>query len=198
MVSSSGSKGTPMRPTSMAALTITAALCGCEWRPAPPPAPIPSGPSPIASTEKGREHEHSHDDGPLSQGPHHGLLVEIGKEEYHAEVLRDDATGTVTIYLLDGAAMAAVPTDATAIVISLLRKGKPAQFQLAPEADAADPAGKSSRFVLKNKELIEALDAQETTAQLSLTIEGVPFTASLPAGGHDHAAGGSDQDHEQK
>lgn len=180
-----------MRPTSLMSLVLAAVtVCGCEWRPTPtpnpPPAPKPTAPSPMTSAEAGHGHEHSHDDGHPSKGPHQGKLVEIGRGEYHAEILHDDAAGTVKVYLLDGAAKAAVPTDATAVVISLLQGTRPAQFQLAPQAETADPTGKSSRFLLKSPELIAALDDQETTAQLSLTIDGVPFTATLPAGGHDH------------
>ncbi len=41
---------------------------------------------------------HSHP----TEGPHHGTLIELGKEEYHAELVHDDKM--VTIYILDSAA----------------------------------------------------------------------------------------------
>ena len=34
------------------------------------------------------EHEHDHP----SEGPHHGSLIELGKEAYHAELVHDEKT----------------------------------------------------------------------------------------------------------
>ena len=45
-----------------------------------------------------------------SEGPHHGTLVELGNEEFHAEVVHDDKS--VTVYVLDAGATKAVPIDA--------------------------------------------------------------------------------------
>ena len=50
-------------------------------------------------------HAHAHP----TEGPHHGSLIELGKEDYHAEFVHDDTTDTVTIYILDAAAAKAVP-----------------------------------------------------------------------------------------
>jgi hypothetical protein len=41
-------------------------------------------------------------DGHAEVGPHKGTLIELGEEEYHAELVNDEKTHTATIYLLDG------------------------------------------------------------------------------------------------
>jgi pyoverdine/dityrosine biosynthesis protein Dit1 len=68
-------------------------------------------------------HEHP------SEGPHHGSLIELGKEEFHAELVHDDKS--VTIYVLDSAAKNFVPADASEVVINVLHDGKPEQLKLA-------------------------------------------------------------------
>ena len=96
-------------------------LMGCSESapPAVPPAPA----EPTAKTPA----EHAHPD----EGPHGGSLVELGDEKYHAELLHDDDKGTVTIYLLDGAAKNAVLTDAKEITFNVKHAKEAEQFQLA-------------------------------------------------------------------
>jgi hypothetical protein len=77
------------------------------------------------STNGGSEPEHAH----ASAGPHGGSLIELGEEEYHAELVHDDASGIVTVYLLDSAAKTAVPIDATEVVINLKHEGRGEQFK---------------------------------------------------------------------
>lgn len=126
---------------------------------------------------------HSHP----TEGPHHGSLIELGKEEYHAELVHDDKT--VTIYILDSAAKSAVPVDAKELVINLLHDGKPEQFKLAASPDANDPSGKSSRFVLQSSELIEELEHDHAAAKLSVLIDGKSYRGDIKHdhAGHDHA-----------
>lgn len=142
--------------------------------------------APPATVDVHDDHEHAHP----SEGPHHGGLVELGNEEYHAEVIHDGAAGTVTVYVLDGSAKAAVPIDATDITINVTHDGTPEQFKLAATPDAADPSGKSSRFALTNKELGEHLDEEGATAKLVLTIDGKSYTGLVEHHHeHEHADG---------
>ncbi|MBN8604927.1 MAG: hypothetical protein J0M26_28260 [Planctomycetes bacterium] len=126
---------------------------------------------------------HSHP----TEGPHHGTLIELGKEEYHAELVHDDKT--VTIYILDSAAKAAVPIDAQELVINLVHAGKPEQFKLAASPDAGDPSGKSSRFSLQDAELIVELEHDHAAAKLSVLIGGKSYRGDIKHNheGHDHA-----------
>jgi len=60
--------------------------------------------------------EHAHP----GEGPHHGDLVELGNEEYHAEVVHGEG-GSVSVYILDSAAKSAVPIDATELTINITK-----------------------------------------------------------------------------
>jgi hypothetical protein len=119
-----------------------------------------------------------------TKGPHGGALIELGNEEYHVEMVHDDAAGVVTFHVLDGTAKKAVPIAATEVVVNLKHDGKPEQFKVPAKADAGDPAGQSSRFVSTDKELAEDLDHEGADAELVLTIDNKPFRGKLA---HDHA-----------
>ncbi len=176
---------TPAAPASL--LTTALLLSGCADQAAPPATPI------AAESGHGHDdgHDHDHDDGHdhPAEGPHHGDLVELGNEAYHAEIVHGDG-GEVTIYILDGAAKAAVPISALSVAINLTHEGEAEQFQLSAAPQDSDPAGKSSRFVLKDEHLAEDLDANGTTAKLVVTFDGQQFTGKIEHH-HDH-----DHDHD--
>ena len=129
--------------------------------------------------------EHAHP----TTGPHGGSLIELGNEEYHAELVHDDAAGTVTIYVLDSSAKASVPIDATDVSINLTHEGQGEQFKLTASADQSDPVGKSSRFVSSDAELADNLDHEDAAPQLVITINGKPYRGAVK---HEHEAEGDD------
>jgi hypothetical protein len=61
-----------------------------------------------AKTNGENDHDHDADHGHHHQhaekGPHGGALVAIGQDDAHLEVVLDPETGTLTAYVLDGAA----------------------------------------------------------------------------------------------
>lgn len=124
-----------------------------------------------------------------SEGPHHGDLIELGNEEYHAEILHDEDAGTVTIYVLNGAATEQVPIDATEVTINAKHNGTPEQFTLTASSDANDPQGKSSRFVSNDEELAHHLDEEGAEPRLVLTINGKSYRGTIS---HDHDHEGHD------
>ncbi len=126
-----------------------------------------------------------------TEGPHHGDLVELGNEEYHAEILHDDDAGTVTVYVLNSAATEQVPIDATEITINAKHDGQPEQFKLAASPDASDPDGKSSRFVSGDEELAHHLDEEGAEPRLVLTINGKSYRGMIA---HDHDHEGHDHE----
>ncbi|VAX36326.1 hypothetical protein-signal peptide prediction [hydrothermal vent metagenome] len=134
---------------------------------------------------KGDEHGHAHP----TKGPHGGSLIELGKEKYHAELVHDEKAKTVTIYLLDSEAKKAVPVDAKEMVINLTHGGENEKFVLAASSDEGETGGKSSRFVSKNEELVEDLDAKDMKATLSIKIEGKSFSGDIK---HEHGHEGHD------
>lgn len=150
-------------------------VSGCESK-----APKASGP---ASSAKADNHGH------VSKGPHGGDLIELGNEEYHAELVHDEKAGSVTVYILDSAAKTSVPIDATEVMINLKHEGRGEQFKLAASANPGDAPGKSSRFASTEAELVKDLDREGAEAQLALTINGKPYRGALEHGhedGHDH------------
>ncbi len=120
-------------------------------------------------------------------GPHGGSLIELGKEEFHAELVHDEKAGEVTFYILDGAAKIAVPIDATEVLVNLKHDGKGEQFKVAAKPTASDPAGKSSCFFSADKELAGDLDHAGADPQLVITINGKQFRGAI---GHEHAEAG--------
>jgi hypothetical protein len=138
-----------------------------------------------ASTGNGG-HEHAHP----SEGPHGGSLIELGNEEYHAELVHDDAAGTVTIHILDSAAKASVPIDAGELTINVSHEGQAEQFKLS--AASAEGEGKSSQFVSSSADLAQELDHEHAVAQLVVTINGKQYRGTIEHH-HEH---GDEHDHE--
>lgn len=184
-----------MKPTTtwlpliaMAAFTIV----GCQ-DPAEPiggDAPVSELPPGTMDDHSGHDHdEHAHP----SEGPHHGDLVELGNEEYHAEVVHNEEAGTLEIYILDGTATKQVAIDATELTINVSHDGKPEQFVLAAKPDEGDDAGKSSRFVSDDKELAEHLDEEDTNPRMVVKINGKSYRGEIK---HDHEHEGHDHGHD--
>ncbi len=145
-----------------------------------------SGDAHAGRDQEGHDHGgHGHDH--PSEGPHHGHLVELGGEEYHAEFVHDEQAGTITVYILDGAAKETVPIEAPEISINLKHDGQGEQFKLAASPDERDAEGKSSRFVSDDAELGEDLHREGAEAQLVLQIAGKAYRGKIE---HDH-----DHDH---
>ena len=134
------------------------------------------------SKDKPGEHQ---DGGHPEVGPHKGHLIELGKEEFHAELTHDDATKTVTIYLLDAKAVKAVPIAAKELTLNLVVNGKPRQVTLSASAQATDPEGQSSAFAIVDEATLEALEAETTTGRLAVTINGKPFSGTIEHHEHD-------------
>ena len=143
---------------------------------------VGGGASALAAQPKPQRIAHAHVH--PTEGPHHGSLIELGREDYHAELVHDDAANTVTIYMLDGAAKEAVPIEAKQITLNLLVGGKPQQFQLTAQPQSTDPEGRSSAFGSSSEPMCKALDAKGTTGRLNVEVLGKMFVGKL--GGHTH------------
>lgn len=163
-----------LSPLSRIACLLSVIAMGCNNAPAPSAAPAANASSPATDV-----HDHP------SEGPHHGDLVELGNEEYHAEIVHGTG-GEVTVYILDGKAATAVPIDAAEVTINLTHDGKAEQFKLAASPDSNDPAGKSSRFTLKDEELAGDLDHEGTKAKIAVQIDGKSFSGAIE---HHHEDG---------
>jgi len=121
-----------------------------------------------------------------TEGPHGGTLIELGKEDYHAELVHDEAADTVAVYLLDSAAKAPVAIDAKQLSLNLIVGGKPQQFPLAADPLATDPAGKCSAFGSSSAAIGKALHAKGTTGRLNVTVAGKVYVGKVGAHTHPH------------
>ncbi len=138
--------------------------------------------APAIDMQPATEASHSH----ASQGPHHGTLIELGNEQYHAELVHDDQV--ITIFLLDGSATKANPIASTDVAINLVHDGQPTQFKIPASPEENDPAGKSSRFTLQDPKLVEELEHDHAAAKLSVIIDGKAYRGEIyhDHNGHDH------------
>jgi len=163
-----------------AMLSAALVLTGCNTSTPPAaPAAAPSGAS------AGDDHAHG-TAGHTEEGPHHGHLIELGEEEYHAELTHDDATKTITVYLLDKEAKTPVPIADAEIVLNLVADGQPTQVKLAAAPQEGDPAGQSSRFSITDEKVLETLEAPQTTGRLNVTINGKTYSGTVEH--HEHGA----------
>lgn len=138
-----------------------------------------------AENTKGTQaaHEHDHPD----EGPHHGHLIELGEEEYHAELVHDDAAGKVVVYVLDNTAKESTAADNEQVALSILIGGQPKEFIL----KAAD-ATKRDQFESSEKELVDALDHdKEFKGRLHVSIGNKEFVGIIQHEEHH------DHDHKQ-
>lgn len=205
--------------TSLASLALAAfVLSGCAD---PQDSGTPTATS--SRTEDGHHEGDGHDHGEdahahPSEGPHGGDLIELGNEEYHAELIHphdhdDDAHphedgdedhkdgdhkeghdadhdhAGITIYILDGSAKKTVAIDATEITLNLSHDGKPEQFKLAAMPTETDAEGKSSRFASGDKDLLEHFHEEEIEGTLVLKINGKSYRGKV-AHDHDHEGHG--------
>jgi hypothetical protein len=127
---------------------------------------------------KDQPHEHE-------QGPHGGHLVELGEEEYHAEVVFDSKGSKITVYLLDSTAKKAAPIDAKEIKLDLAIGGQPKSFAAKAVADAGDPPSKSSRFEVADNSEIKAniKDEEDLKGSLTATIGAKTYSGKIV---HEH------------
>ena len=115
-----------------------------------------------------------------SEGPHKGDLIELGNEEYHAElVVPTEASAQVTIYVLDSSAAKSVPIEAQEVTVNVADGGSPAQFKLAASPDTDDPQGKSSRFISTDAKLLEFFAEEAVHGTLVLKIKGKQYRGDI-------------------
>lgn len=168
------------------AVLASALLVGCDSKGG-------GGKADTGSPEKHHEGDgHDHSAGEHSEiGPHGGHLIELGSDEaFHAELLHDDKTHRVTVYILDGKAKDNVPISQPEMVVNMVSGGNPKQFKLAAVSQANEPPNMASRFQAESEELCTALDATDCKGRLAVSIDGKQYAGEI-----EHHA---DHDHEQK
>ena len=92
-----------------------------------------------------------------TRGPHDGQLFEVGNGAYHAELVHDDSSHRISIYLLDAQANGSVQVPELELTINLLIGGKPTQFRLAAAPLDGESPQHPSRFELTDEKLCAGL-----------------------------------------
>lgn len=134
------------------------------------------------------DHDHGHDHDHPVHGPRDGELIELGADEqYHAEWLLDEAAGTVTIYILDGAVEKDVPIDADSVTVEVTLDDQKQQHPV--PAVRAEGSSQTAQFQADSKALVSLLKlvGKGTEAELRVDINGQPFQGKFVAHEHDHA-----------
>ncbi len=125
--------------------------------------------------EKKKEEEH--------KAPHGGVLLEVGEEVAHLELVRNAKEGTATIYVLDGKAEKAVAIkDAPKLNLMTADGAK----QIATKAVEPDKEGLASQFEAKD----DALKADPLKGRIAITIGEKKYNVEIKEAdgheGHDH------------
>lgn len=136
---------------------------------------------------------HSH----ANTGPRGGAIIELGSENYHAELVDDTAANSVTIYLLGGDAKTAVAIPAEEITINIRHGEQAEQFKLKAMPTKDDPAGSSSRFGITDKHLTDDLHDETLKPQLVVEIDGKQYRGEI-AHDHDHGHDHAGHDHDKE
>jgi hypothetical protein len=149
------------------------------------------GKKPTAA-ERIQEHSHEH----LEEGPHGGHIIEIGAKEHHAELVHDEASHKVGIYVLDGQAQADTPIEIRekAVLINVAEDGVASQYELlasTPGSETAGPpSGKSSYFEIVSEPLCKVVcgesAAKNVKARVSIQIGERPYVGMIETGEHEH------------
>ena len=131
-------------------------------------------------------HAHTHDHG-HEQGPHKGDLIELGEEEFHAEVVVDEEKSKLTLYLLGADAKTAVAIEAKELTLEIPGKDAPVPFALT--AGPEDKDGKTSQFEITSQALFDAFhEDMKIAAKFKVSINGKEFTGEIKhSHDHDHA-----------
>ncbi len=124
------------------------------------------------------EAEHGHKG--HEHGPHDGELVELGNEEFHAEVAFDEENHKIVLYILGPDAKANVAIEAQELTLEIPGKDSPTAHLMAAAPQEGDGEGKSSRFEIKSQEVFNTFhDDPKTVGKVKLTIAGKEFTAEV-------------------
>lgn len=137
---------------------------------------------------KDKGHDHAHDHDHAHHGPHEGHLIELGEEEFHAEWTHDDATGKVTIYVLDAAIKKEVPIAAETVTIVVKNKADEKSYELAAVNRTTGEMPTAHQFEIIDKELLGVLETigGDISATLKIDVNGKKFDGKITLEEHKH------------
>jgi hypothetical protein len=154
----------------MVALTILAVGCSNT-----------STTSTAGTTDAGTDSHAGHDHAAHSDtGAHGGHIIELGhNHEYHAELVDDHETETVTVYMMDGD-MKPLQIEQQTVTL-ILTAGDESQTYELPAAGES-----TSEFSLSDENMVKLMDAENASGKLRVTIDDKPFSGTFDHHAHDH------------
>jgi hypothetical protein len=133
----------------------------------------------IAKTEKSDAEKDDHDHG---DGPHGGVVFDLGGGKYHAEFTVSHPKQEATVYVLEGGnEKKAAAVKASSMTLNI--KQPAFQVELKPAKQAADPEGSVSAFTGKHEKLGVV---QEFEGTVTVQIDGKPYAGDFKEMAHDH------------
>lgn len=133
----------------------------------------------------GTDGHEGHDHGAADHTPKHGgHLIEIGpNHEYHAELVDDHKTESITIYLMDSH-MEPLVTDESSISLVLTSGDKTETFDL-----SAKEPGSSSEYSSNDAKMMEMIEGAEVKGKIRINIDGKPYSGAFDHHSHGHGEG---------
>ena len=121
--------------------------------------------------------------------PHGGHLFELGKNhEFHAELVDNHQSKTVTVYILDRQ-MKELKIDSATVTLLLTHDETTESFELSGSETEKTP---SSKFTSSESKLLEIIEGEDIEGKLRITIDGKQVSGSFEhhsdehSNGHDH------------
>lgn len=130
----------------------------------------------VTNTDPGHAHAH---------GPHDGHVIELGGEDYHAE-LTLDGERRPTVYLLESDVKTPLAVDAASVSLRLQVEGEKQEFTLTPAPAEGEAEGKSSVFRLDEPLPASIKDAEDLEGEVVVTFGGTQYRGAIT---HDHDHG---------
>ena len=126
-------------------------------------------------------HDHAADDHTPKHGGH---LIEIGRNhEYHAELVDDHKTESVTIYMMDSH-MEPLTLKESSISLVLTAGDKTETFELL----GIQPGGSAS-FSSNDAKLMAMIEGEDVKGKVRVNIDGKPYSGAFEHHGHGHVDG---------
>ena len=144
-------------------------------------------------SEVGHDDHSSHGHG--AHGPNGGDIVEVGDEEFHAEVVVDEDEHRIDVFILGSDAKTAKPIAASEISINFKHGSEVEEFKLTAAALEGEADGQASKFTITDEELFEELHEHSEGATLNFSNGDQVLTGTVNHS-HDHGHGDDDHDHE--
>ena len=144
-------------------------------------------------SEVGHDDHSSHGHG--VHGPNGGDIVEVGDEEFHAEVVVDEDEHRIDVFILGSDAKTAKPISASEISINFKHGAEVEEFKLTASALEGETDGQASKFTITDEELFEELHEHSEGATLNFS-DGDQVLTGTVNHSHDHGHGDDDHDHE--